>query len=139
MIPLTLRGRARKLAAPDPLGAMLMKIAGISWGAYSFIGRSTANTMKTTLCNFAYSVPLTIAASLVFLGNFDVSMPGVVLAMSSGALASGLGYAVWYAALQGLTVFRAATVQLSVPVIGSGGDAFSFENAFHFALVSQRY
>ena len=51
-------------------------------------------------------------------------MPGVVLAMASGALASGLGYAVWYAALQGLTASRAATVQLSVPVITSGGGVF---------------
>ncbi len=109
------------LTAPDPLGAILMVIAGISWGAYSLIGRGTANPLQTTSCNFAYSVPLAITASLVFLSQFEVSMPGIILAMASGALASGLGYAVWYAALQGLTASHAATVQLSVPVIASSG------------------
>lgn len=117
------------VTAPDPLGAVLMVIAGISWGAYSLIGRGAANPLQTTSSNFAYSVPLTAAASLVFLDDFEVSMPGVILAMASGALASGLGYAVWYTALQGLTAGRAATVQLSVPVIASiGGVLFLSEH-----------
>lgn len=116
------------VTAPDPLGAILMVIAGISWGAYSLVGRGAENPLQRTSSNFAYSVPLTAAASIVFLDDFEVSMPGVMLAMSSGAVASGLGYATWYTALQGLTASRAATVQLSVPVIASvGGVLFLSE------------
>lgn len=109
------------VTAPDPLGAILMVIAGISWGLYSLIGRGAKNPLLATSGNFAYSVPLAVAASLVFVDDFEVSMPGVILAVASGALASGLGYAVWYVALQDLTASRAATVQLSVPVIASSG------------------
>lgn len=109
------------VTAPDPAGAVLMVTAGIAWGAYSLIGRSADRPLLATSANFLYSVPPAILLSLLFIGSADVSMNGALLAVASGALASGLGYAIWYAALPGLTAGRAATVQLSVPVIAAIG------------------
>jgi len=109
------------VSAPDPSGAMLMVTAGIAWVAYSLIGRRAGRPLLATTANFLYSVPPAIALSLLFISNAEVSVPGALLAMASGALASGLGYAIWYAALPGLTAGQAATVQLSVPVIAAMG------------------
>ena len=109
------------VTAPDPLGAILMTIAGIAWGFYSLLGRGVANPMEATANNFIYSVPLVIIVSLLFIDDFHSSFSGIALAVASGAIASGLGYAIWYAALPGLTAARAATVQLSVPVIAAFG------------------
>ena len=107
--------------APDPTGAILMVTAGVAWGAYSLIGRGTSRPLLATTANFVYSVPPAIGLSLLFIASADVTVSGVLLAIASGALASGLGYAIWYAALPGLTAGRAATVQLSVPVITALG------------------
>ncbi len=109
------------VTAPDPLAAILMAIAGIAWGFYSLLGRRVADPVEATAYNFIYSVPLVIIMSLVFMGDFHGSPSGVALAAASGAIASGLGYVIWYAALRGLTATRAATVQLSVPVIAAFG------------------
>jgi drug/metabolite transporter (DMT)-like permease len=107
------------VTAPDPLGAALMAIAGIAWGFYSLLGRGTEHPLEATAANFIYCAPLALLVSLAFLGNFHVSLPGSVLAIGSGAVASAIGYAIWYAALAGLTATRAATVQLSVPAIAA--------------------
>lgn len=116
------------ITAPDPIGAVLMVTAGVAWGAYSLIGRGAGQPLLATASNFLYSVPLTIGLSVVFITGADITAPGALLAIASGALASGLGYAVWYAALPGLAASRAATVQLSVPVIAAlGGVAFLSE------------
>jgi drug/metabolite transporter (DMT)-like permease len=109
------------VTAPDPKGALLMAIAGVSWGVYSLLGRTAADPMESTAYNFIYSVPLALGASLVFINDFEVTVTGALLAVASGAVASGLGYFVWYAALRGLTAIRAATVQLSAPVIAAIG------------------
>lgn len=109
------------VAAPDTLGAVLMVIAGIAWGLYSLLGRGIADPLESTANNFIYSVPLVIIVSLFFMDDFSISWSGFALATASGAIASGLGYATWYAALRGLTATRAATVQLSVPVIAAFG------------------
>lgn len=109
------------LTAPDPLGAVLMAVAGISWGFYSLLGRGAADPLAVTAGNFIYSVPLAAIVSLLFLSDFSASSSGLALAVVSGALASGCGYAIWYAALPGLSAMRAATVQLSVPVIAAFG------------------
>ena len=117
------------VTAPDPLGAVLMALAGIAWGAYSLFGRNAALPMQTTAWNFLLSVPFALLASFAFAGNFHVTPGGAMLAAASGAIASGLGYYVWYSALRGLTATRAATVQLSVPVIAAvGGILFLGED-----------
>lgn len=109
------------LAAPSPLGAGLMTVAGIAWGVYSLRGRGVPNPLLATAGNFARTLPFTLLASAAFLAAVHVSGAGAALAVASGAIASGLGYVIWYAALRGLTATRAATVQLSVPVIAAFG------------------
>jgi len=109
------------VTAPDPLGAGLMAVAGIAWGFYSLVGRSAGDPAEATAHNFIFSVPLVVATSLIFLGDFQVSLAGAGYAIASGAIASGIGYVIWYAALRGLTATSAATVQLSVPVIAAIG------------------
>jgi drug/metabolite transporter (DMT)-like permease len=105
--------------SPDPLGAVLMVVAGAAWGGYSLLGRSAADPLESTAMNFICSVPLAIMVTLLFVDGLYVTPTGLILAAASGAIASGLGYAVWYAALKGLTASRAATVQLSVPTIAA--------------------
>ncbi len=123
------------VSAPDPTGAMLMVTAGIAWGAYSLIGRSASRPLLATTANFLYSVPPAIAVSLLFISSADVSWAGALLAIASGALASGLGYAIWYAALPGLTAGGAATVQLSVPVIAAIGGVLLLSEQITLRLV----
>lgn len=109
------------ITAPDPLGAGLMVIAGVAWGFYSLLGRGAARPADATANNFLLAVPLVIIAALPFAGDAHVTEPGLKLAVASGAVASGLGYVLWYAALRGLSSSQAATVQLSVPVLAALG------------------
>lgn len=109
------------ITAPDPAGAVMMAIAGIAWGFYSLFGRGTASPLVATARNFVLSVPIVLVVSVLAFRDFELSASGVMLAMAAGAIASGVGYAVWYAALRGLTATRAATVQLSVPAIAALG------------------
>jgi len=109
------------VTAPDAIGALLMAVAGIAWGFYSLLGRGVDDPLKATATSFIYSVPLVLIVSLFFWRDFMSSSSGLALAAASGALASGCGYVIWYAALPGLTATRAATVQLSVPVIAAFG------------------
>ena len=113
----------RGLARPDPLGAGLMLLAGVAWGLYSLRGRRQGDAVGANAASFARALPLSLAASVaaVLLGATHLSLTGVWLALASGAIASGLGYAIWYAALRGLTATRAAIVQLSVPPLAAAG------------------
>lgn len=125
------------LAAPTPVGAGLMALAGIAWGIYSLRGRGIANPLLATAGNFARTLPFAVAVSALFLASLHVSWSGVGLAVASGAVASGVGYVIWYAALRGLTATRAATVQLSVPVIAAfGGAVFLSERVTLRLLIS---
>lgn len=123
------------VTAPDPLGATLMVIAGIAWGAYSLIGQRTDGALLATSTNFFYCVPITLGLSALYVSSMDVSAQGAMLAIASGALASGVGYAVWYAALSGLTAGSAATVQLSVPVIAAIGGVLFLSEPLSFRLI----
>ena len=83
------------VSAPDPLGAVLMAVAGIAWGFYSLLGRGAADPLETTARNFVYSVPLVLLVSLFFFRDFSSSSNGLALAVVSGAIASGCGYVIW--------------------------------------------
>jgi len=107
------------LAAPPLLGSALMMMAGIAWGFYSIRGRGSQNPLADTAGNFVYAVPMVLVILLIAFRNINLSINGILLATLSGALASGVGYVIWYAALRGLTTTRAAIVQLSVPVIAA--------------------
>ena len=116
------------LTAPPPSAAALMAIAGVSWGIYTLRGRGMANPLAQTTINFVRAVPLVIVVSIVAAQQIHVSPRGVLLAVISGALTSGLGYTVWYSALRGLTATRAAVLQLVVPVLAAaGGVVFLME------------
>lgn len=107
------------LTAP-PLGrSLLMAVAGVAWGVYSLRGRGAVSPLVDTTHNFVYAVPLALGVNLIALGDLRISAEGALLAVLSGALASGVGYVVWYAALRGLTALRAATVQLAVPALAA--------------------
>ena len=117
------------ITAPDPVGAMLMAVAGIAWGFYSLLGRGVADPLQVTASNFIFCVPLVVAVSLIFFADHHATLGGVVLASASGGIASGIGYAIWYRALRGLSATHAATVQLTVPAIAAlGGVLFMAED-----------
>jgi len=109
------------LTAPEPVGAALMGAAGVAWGVYSLRGRSSRDPLRSTAANFVGAVPIVAIASLFLARGHHVTTQGLLLAVGSGAITSGLGYVVWYAALRHLSAARAATVQLSVPVIAAIG------------------
>ena len=116
------------LSAPPFLPAMLMLGAGFSWGIYSLRGKGAANPIQVTAGNFMRTVPFAAAFSLA-ISHRSVDGLGILYSVASGALASGVGYTIWYTALRGLKATTAATVQLSVPVIAAlGGVAFLGES-----------
>jgi drug/metabolite transporter (DMT)-like permease len=117
------------LRAPSPLGSALMMMAGIAWGVYSLRGRGSGSPLADTAGNFLRAVPLIIFLRLVPVSDVHLSQSGSLLAVLSGAIASGVGYVIWYAALAGLTATRAAIIQLSVPVLAAwGGVVFLAED-----------
>ncbi len=98
-----------------------MLAAGVAWGIYSLRGRSIGDPTRVTAGNFLRAVSFAAGLSLAMLPWAALDVPGVGCAVASGALASGVGYAIWYTALRGLKATSAATMQLSVPVIAAVG------------------
>jgi drug/metabolite transporter (DMT)-like permease len=109
------------LTDPPLAGAALMAGAGLAWGLYSLSGRGTPDPLGATAANFLGTLPLALLLWVPFAGDLHLTGPGVVLALISGALTSGVGYAIWFAAVGGLTASAAASVQLSVPVLAAVG------------------
>ena len=113
------------LAAPPLSGSVLMLGAGVAWGVYSLRGKGAGDPTRVTAGNFLRAVPIAAALSVLMLNGISLDTAGFWYAVSSGALASGIGYAIWYTALPALKATHAATVQLSVPVIAAlGGIVF---------------
>jgi drug/metabolite transporter (DMT)-like permease len=117
LLVLTLPGSA----APDPAGAILMVAAGACWGVYSLLGRGSRSPLSDTAVNFARTTALVALPLLWFARPSAVTAAGVALAAASGALASGVGYTLWYTALRHLSAWRAAILQLVVPVLAAAG------------------
>lgn len=112
------------LSAPPLAGALLMLGAGIGWGVYSLRGKGGGDSLKVTAGNFTRALPMTLALSLALWPRTSLDPAGAGYAFLSGALASGVGYAIWYTALPSLTSTTAATVQLSVPILAAAGGVF---------------
>lgn len=123
------------LAAPPLLGAAFMIAAGIAWGVYSLRGRSGGDPTAVTAGNFIRTVPITLVLALAMLPRLHIDTSGTLYAIASGALASGVGYAIWYTALPQLRATIAATVQLSVPVIAALGGVLLLGEQFTLRLV----
>jgi drug/metabolite transporter (DMT)-like permease len=116
------------LSAPPLFGSLLMLGAGVAWGIYSLRGKGAGDPTNVTAGNFLRAVPISAALSITMFNNTSLDSAGVWYAISSGALASGIGYAIWYTAVPALKATNAATVQLSVPVIAAvGGIVFLAE------------
>jgi drug/metabolite transporter (DMT)-like permease len=112
------------LTAPPVLSSLLMAVAGIAWGIFTLRGRGSTNAVAEMAGNFLRSVPLIIAvalAALPFISQMKLSPNGVIFAALSGAIASGIGYSVWYAVLKHHTATRAAILQLAVPALAAFG------------------
>src|SRR6266536_3007783 len=113
------------LTAPDPGGAAFMLAAGVAWGVYSLGARAGGEPLAANAASFACSVPLALLAQgvgfMTMPPKVTTTAAGMALAVTSGAVTSGLGYAIWYAALRGLTAAQAAIVQLSVPPLAALG------------------
>jgi drug/metabolite transporter (DMT)-like permease len=124
------------LSAPSFSGFILMTVAGVGWGGYTLLGRASSQPLLDTTANFTRALPFAIVLAPLILYQADVAKSGVVLAILSGAAASGVGYAIWYRALTGLSTTQAAVFQLLVPVIAAlGGVIFLGEIvSLRFAL-----
>ena len=123
------------ITAPDPLGVLLMSTAGIAWGVYSLRGRGEAAPVASTAGNFARTVPMVAIASALAFSLIRAEGTGILLALISGTLTSGLGYVLWYRALRHLTSTRAAIVQLLVPVIAALGGVICLDEQLSLRLV----
>lgn len=128
------------LAAPPVPSAMFMVAAGVAWGVYSLRGKrlqgsASGNPTQVTAGNFLRAVPMVLGLGLLMLNHLAFDRTGLMLAGVSGALASGLGYAIWYHALPALKATQAATVQLSVPVIAALGGVLLLGEAITLPLV----
>ena len=121
-------------SAPPLLAALLMLLAGVAWGAYSLLGRGQGDPLAVTAGNFLRAAPLALLLALVLLSQLNWDGPGLFYAVLSGALTSGVGYAIWYSALPGLRASQAATVQLSVPILAALGGSLLLSEALSLRL-----
>lgn len=116
------------VATPSAGGFVLMTLSGVSWGIYTLLGRGSVNPLADTAFNFLRTLPLVALVLVAAFGSIELSLKGALLAIMSGGIASGIGYALWYTALGGLTATQAAVLQLLVPVIAAfGGIVFVSE------------
>ncbi len=123
------------VTAPSPAGSLLMTAAGICWGIYSLRGRHRGNPLAETTVNFLLSLPFAALLGLFFLGRGHLSFQGTLLAGLSGGLASGVGYAVWYAAVREMTATTASIVQLAVPILAATGGVLFLNEEISIRLV----
>jgi drug/metabolite transporter (DMT)-like permease len=115
-------------SAPSLIGFLLMALSGIAWGFYTLAGQSSKDSLNETANNFLRTLPFIILLTLFTFDQVQLSKQGILLAVTSGAITSGLGYAIWYSALKELTITHAAIIQLTVPIIATfGGVIFSNE------------
>jgi len=124
------------VTAPRWSGALLMGSAGVAWGIYSLLGRGNARPTETTAGNFLRATAFTAVLSLLMVRAFQWDEEGAIYAVISGAIASGLGYAIWYTALPSMRATQAATVQLSVPVIAAVGGVILLGETLTVRLVA---
>jgi len=120
--------------APTLEGSALMLLSGIAWGMYSLFGRGVADAASATAGNFLRAVPMALGLSLLTLHWLKLDAIGVMYAVLSGALASALGYVIWYRVLREMSAITASTVQLSAPVIAAVGGIILLDEALSLSL-----
>ena len=123
------------LTAPPLVGSVLMLASGVAWGVYSLRGKGAGDPTRVTAGNFMRAVPIALLLSLLTLGQMQWDATGVLYAVISGGITSGLGYSLWYMVLPHLRSTTAASLQLSVPVIASLGGVLFVGEALTLRLV----
>lgn len=123
------------LEAPSLIGAVLMAISGIAWGIYSIRGTKSVNAITDTTGNFLKSTPILLLLLPSFFISVHATPTGYILAILSGTVTSGLGYAVWYYVLPNLKSTVAAISQLSVPVFAAFGGVFLLDEMISLRLI----
>ena len=123
------------LAAPPLVSALLMLAAGAAWGVYSLLGRGVTDPVAGTAGNFLRAVPFTVVLSLATAAHASFDAMGILYAVVSGAITSGLGYVLWYAALPAFKAASAATIQLSVPALAALGGVLLLDEPLSLRLL----
>ena len=114
-------------SSPDITSIILMALAGVGWGIYTLAGKKSTNALQSTTANFAFSslVLLVLLSLLVVIPNvaskISLTEQGLLYAILSGSVASGVGYSLWYYVVKKLDTVVASIAQLSVPVIATLG------------------
>jgi len=121
------------ITMPPIVGAAFMCLSGVSWGIYSLLGQGSKNSIFSTARNFLFTLPLIIL--LAIFHKFQLTHAGIIWAILSGGITSGLGYVLWYTVLKDLKTSTAAIVQLSVPVIAAFGGVIFLSEVIHLRLV----
>ena len=123
-------------ASRPPTGAaLLMLLAGVAWSFYTVLGRGVQDPLAATTGNFMRAAPMALLLSAVLFSQLSWDIPGLIYALLSGALTSGVGYAIWYSALRGLHSFEAACMQLSVPIIAALAGSLLLDEALSLGLL----
>lgn len=123
------------LSAPPLWGSLLMMVAGVAWGWYSIRGKGAVNPTFATAGNFVRAVPFAVGFGILAFPWLSLDVAGVMYGITSGAITSGLGYAVWYTALGGLSSTQASTAQLTVPAIAASGGAIFLTEPITWHLI----
>lgn len=121
-------------ASADPVGAALMAFAGVSWGIYSIIGRGSGDPLANTGSNFLFAIPFALPL-LALPSSGAMTMNGILLGIASGAVASGLGYALWYTVLPRVSATQAAILQMMVPVLAALAGAIFLDETIGLRLI----
>ncbi len=123
------------VSAPPLKGALLMTLAGLAWSVYSMLGKGSTNPLTDTAYNFIRTIPWVAVLAVLGLSQANYSPAGIMLALLSGGITSGIGYALWYMALGGLSTTQAAVMQLSVPIIAALGGVIFVSEAVTLRLL----
>jgi len=124
-----------ELTTPSLMGFILMCVSGAAWGFYTLAGRTSKSPMRDTAFNFIRTLPLVLILTLLTFQYASLSEKGILLAVLSGSIASGVGYTIWYIALGGLSTIQAAVLQLLVPVIAALGGVLFADEVFTLRLL----
>ena len=123
-----------ELSKPSIVGFIMMSIAGIAWGIYTLLGQGSKNPLADTSSNFSRSLVFAALLLIPFISQLETTQTALVLAIASGAITSGIGYAIWYAVLPNLSTSQAGVMQLLVPIIAAIGGVVFAQEAFSMRL-----
>ena len=123
------------LTTPSLTGFILMTVAGIAWGIYTLRGKGSKQAIQDSASNFFYTLPFVVTLLIIEFNNTNLSRSGIVLAIVSGAVASGMGYTVWYMTVKRLSTLQASVVQLLVPVIAAVGGVIFAQESISMRLI----